>query len=72
MNLIVKQINYGLIKEENFTINLWKNGQDNNNILMYSSRKEGKSVIAERFIKTLKAKIYKKLKLMIENLILVI
>ena len=26
MNLIAKQINYGLIKEENFTINLWKNG----------------------------------------------
>ena len=30
---------------------------DNNDILMYSSHNEGKSVIAERFIKTLKAKI---------------
>ena len=33
---------------------------DNNYILMYSTHNEGKSVIAERFIKTLKAKIYKK------------
>ena len=32
---------------------------ENNDILMYSTDKEGKSVIAERFIKTLKAKIYK-------------
>ena len=29
------------------------------NILMHSAYTEGKSVIAERFIKTLKAKIYK-------------
>ena len=28
---------------------------------MYSTHNEGKSVIAERFIKTLKAKIYKKM-----------
>ena len=33
---------------------------DNNDILMYSTHNEGNSVIAERFIKTLKAKIYKK------------
>ena len=32
---------------------------ENSDILMYSTDKEGKSVIAERFIKTLKAKIYK-------------
>ena len=31
---------------------------DNNNILIYLTHNEGKSVIAERFIKTLKAKIY--------------
>ena len=36
------------------------NTLDNNDILMYSTHNEGKSVIAERFIKTLKAKIYKK------------
>ena len=31
---------------------------DNNDIIMYSTHNVGKSVIAERFIKTLKAKIY--------------
>ena len=34
---------------------------DNNEILMYFSHNEGKSVIAERFIKTLKSKSYKNL-----------
>ena len=34
---------------------------DNKDILMYSTHNEGKSVIAERFIKTLKAKIYKQM-----------
>ena len=34
---------------------------DNNDILMYSTHHESKSVIAERFKKTLKAKIYKKI-----------
>ena len=33
---------------------------DNNDILIYSTHNEGKPLIAERFIKTLKAKIYKK------------
>ena len=33
---------------------------NNGNILMYSTYNKGKSVIDERFIKTLKAKIYKK------------
>ena len=31
---------------------------NNNDILMYPTHNEGKSVIAERFIKTIKAKIY--------------
>ena len=39
---------------------------DINDILMYSTHNEGKSEIDERFIKTLKAKIYKK---MIANLV---
>ena len=34
---------------------------DNNDILMYSTHNEGKSVITECFTKTLKAKIYKKM-----------
>ena len=33
---------------------------DSNGILIYSTHNEGKSVIVERFVKTLKAKIYKK------------
>ena len=33
----------------------------NNDILMYSTHNEGKSVIAERFIRTLNSKIYKKM-----------
>ena len=31
---------------------------DDNDILMYSTHNDGKSVIVEMFIKTLKAKIY--------------
>ena len=34
---------------------------DNNDTLMYSTHIEGKSVVAERFIKTLKSKIYRKM-----------
>ena len=34
---------------------------DSNDILMYSTHSEGKSVIAESFVKRLKAKIYKKI-----------
>ena len=35
---------------------------DNNNILMYSTHNEHKSLITKRFIKMLKAKTYKKMK----------
>ena len=42
----------------------------NNNILMYLTNNEDKWVIAERFIDILKSKLYKKWRLMIENLIL--
>ena len=45
---------------------------DDNDILLYSADNEGKSVITERLIKALKAKIYKKWQLMIANFILVI
>ena len=41
---------------------------DNNDTLMYSKHSEGKSVIAERFVKTLKTKIYKKWQVMVANL----
>ena len=55
---MVNQINYGLIQEENKLMQEWL---DNNYILMYSTHKEGKSILAERFIKTSKAKISKKM-----------
>ena len=45
---------------------------DNNDTLIYPTHIEGKSVIAERFIKTLKTKIYKKGQLIKAKFILVI
>ena len=45
---------------------------DNNDILLYSTHIEGKSVFAEGFIKILKDKIFKKSRLMIANLIFLI
>ena len=46
MNLIVNQIN-------NRPMQKWL---DDNDILMYSTHNEGKSIVAERFIKDLKGK----------------
>ena len=43
----------------NFTIILLKKWLKDNDIEMYSIHNEGKSVVAERFIRTLKNKIYK-------------
>ena len=43
----------------NFTIALLKKWLKDNNIEMYSIHNEGKSLVAERFIRTLKTKIYK-------------
>ena len=40
---------------------------DDNDILMYFTHNEGKSVIAEMFMKVLKVKTYKKLQLMTAN-----
>ena len=45
---------------------------DNSDILMYSKHNEGKLVVAERFTKTLKCKMYKQWQLMIVNLVLLI
>ena len=48
------QTKYGLIKEVSF-----KKWLKDNNIGMYLIHNEGKSVVAERFIRTLKTKIFK-------------
>ena len=55
MVLRENQTKYGLINVANFTIILL----EDNYIEMHSAHNEGKSVVAERFIKTLKTKIYK-------------
>ena len=53
------QTKYELTKEANFKIILFKKWLKDNDIEMYSIRNEGKSVVAEKFIKALKTKIYK-------------
>ena len=53
------QIKYGLIKPVNFITLILKKCLKDYNIEMYSTHNKGKSVVAERFIKTLKNKIYK-------------
>ena len=45
---------------------------DDNDILVHSTHNEGTSVVAERFMRTLKGKIYKKWQLMIKKFISVI
>ena len=54
MNLDTNQTNDGLIKAANFVTNQLQN----NNIEMYSTHNDGKSVAVERFIRTLKNKIH--------------
>ena len=46
-------------KGSEFYNNSFKKWLKDNDIEMYSTHNEGKSVVAERFIRTLKAKIYK-------------
>ena len=70
MNQIVNQINYGLIKEDNFTIT--QEWLDSNDTSLYLTHNEVKSEMAEKFIKTLRLKSIAKWQLMIGNLILVI
>ena len=59
-----------LIRLHHQVFDIYRNGEnlkpmkkwlDNNNISMYSTHNEGKSVVAEKFIKTLKSKIVKKM-----------
>ena len=50
---------YGLVEEVNFNNSSFKKWLKDNDIEMYLIHNEGKSVVAERFIRTLKNKIYK-------------
>ena len=63
-NKIIKQ--YGrkpnkiwIDQESEFYNHVFKRWLSRNNIIMYSTYNEGKSVVAERFIRTLKNKLYK-------------
>ena len=55
----INQTKYGFIKLVNFTIILLKKWLKDNNIDLYLTHNEEKSVVTERFIRTLKTKIYK-------------
>ena len=59
MSLIANKTKYGWIKGLNFynrSIESWLQGNDTE---MYSTQNEEKSVVAEKFIRTLKNKNYK-------------
>ena len=67
LNAFIKKVNESNCKsnkswvDQRRVVKLMQEWLDNNDILMYSTHNEGKPVIAERFIKTLKAKIYKEM-----------
>ena len=50
-----------------FYNNSFQKWLQNNDIAMYSTPNEGKSVVAERFIRTLKRKVYEYMTLISEN-----
>ena len=56
-----KPIKLWVDQRREFYNKLMQEKLDNNDIIMYSTHNEGKSIIAERFMKTLKSKIYKKM-----------
>ena len=63
-NKIIKQSNgkpnkIWVDQGDGFYNNVFKKSLSDNDIIMYSTFNEGKSVVAERFIRTLKNKLYK-------------
>ena len=56
-----------IVKGSKFYNNPFKKWLKDNDIEMYSIHNEGKSVVAERFIRTLKTKIYKYMTLVSKN-----
>ena len=59
MNQNASLMKHRLIKAANFIKDQWNHVYKKNEIEMYSTHNEWKSVVAERFIRTLKNKIYK-------------
>ena len=70
LNAFIEIVNQSNCKPNELCVNqgrefyskLMQKWLDNDDILMYSTNEEGKSVIAERFINTRKAKLYKKMR----------
>ena len=58
-------------KESEFYNNSFKKWLKDNNIEMHLTHNEGKCVVVERFIRTLRTKIYKYITLISENIILI-
>ena len=55
---LTQELHKPVIKKKNYN-NFLQKWLSDNDILMYLEHNEGKSLVAERFIKTLKVKIYK-------------
>ena len=62
-----KQNKMWMDKRNEFYNRLMKSWLEKNNIEMYSTHIEGKSVVAERFIRTLKNKIYRHMTAVSQN-----
>ena len=54
MGLIVNQRKYGQIKDNEFYNRSMKSWLQHNNIEIHSTHNDGKSIVAERFIRNLK------------------
>ena len=67
INEDVNQTKYGLTKEANFHNNSFTKWLKDNDIEMYLIHNEGKSVVAEMLIRTLKNKIYKHMTSILKN-----
>ena len=57
-----------MIKGNEFYNNSFRKGLKDNDIEMYSIHNEGKSVVAERFIRNLKTEIYKYMTSVLKNI----
>ena len=57
-----------MIKAANFIIKQWNHGYKKNDIKIYSTHNEGKYVVVERFIRTLKNEICKYVTSILKNM----
>ena len=73
-NKIIKQSNRkpNIDQGEEFYNNIFEKWLSDNDINMYSTYNEGKSLVAERFIRTLKNKLYKQMRLLVKTYIMIL